>query len=340
VTLDPKAAGYDDRRLEGFWRQTLDRVGAIPGVHSASLARIVPLAPGRQRQPWRNATTGEQIELDTHVVGPRYFRTLDIPLVGGREFDERDGRTSPPIIIVNERLARMFWPGLDPIGKGVRLPDAGNATAEVVGLVKDVKYQDLRGETGPVIYRPMFQSRSTDAMTLHVRAATDHGAVAGAIRAEVKDLDPSVPIVQINALEDLLNASFAQTRQAAVLTGVFGVVALLLSAIGVYGVTALAVARRTHDIGVRMALGAQPRDIVRLIGRRGLTVVGTGLVLGLAGSLAFTQIATRLLFGVSAADSATFAGTAALLAVISVVAFSIPMRAATRLDAVTAIRCD
>jgi putative ABC transport system permease protein len=175
-------------------------------------------------------------------------------------------------------------------------------------------------------------------MTLHVRVASDPGALLGPIRREVQSVDPNVAVFGITTLEDQLNASFAQTRQAAVLTGIFGILALLLSGIGVYGVTALAVRRRTRDIGIRMALGAQPRHIVDVIGRRGLTLVIAGLGLGLLGSFGFTQIAGTLLYGVTASDSATFAGMSALLAVVSLIAFYIPVRTATRLDAVAAIR--
>ena len=338
VTLEPAVAGYEGARLEGFWRDTLVRVSQIGSVQSASLAKTVPLAPGRQRQPWSNPTSGEKIEIDTNVVAPGYFRTLGIPLLRGREFEERDRKISQPVLIVNERLARMFWPGQDPIGKGVRLPDDGNPVAEVVGLVRDVKYRDLRGEFGPMFYRPLLQSRSTDAMTLHVRAASDPGALAGAIRREMQSLDSKVPIFQITTVEDQLSASFAQTRRAAVLTGAFGIIALLLSGIGVYGVAALAVSRRTREIGIRKALGARPRHILNVIGRRGFLLVIAGLSLGLLASFAFTRIAGTLLFGITAADTGTFAGMSALLAVVSLLAFYIPVRTALRLHTVAAIR--
>jgi predicted permease len=338
ATLDPKAAGYDSDRIDGFWRNTLEQVRQIPGVQSVSLAGTVPLAPGRQRQRWLHPTSGERVELDTNFVGPRYFRTLAVPLVHGREFDDKDGRTSRPVVIVNERLALMFWPEQDPIGKGIRLPDSGNPLAEVIGVARDVKSRDLRGDTDPMFYRPVLQTRSTDAMTLHVRASSDPGELVSGIRLAVQDVDPNVPLFQVTTLDEQLDASFAQTRQAALLTGVFGMLALLLSGIGVYGVTALAVSRRTRDIGIRMALGARPRDIVRTVGARAITLAGAGLGLGLVGSLGFTQVTGTLLFGVTAADSATFAGMAALLALVSLLAFSIPLRAATRLDAVAAIR--
>jgi predicted permease len=338
ASLDPKAAGYDSSRIDGFWRNTLERVRQIPGVQHASLARTVPLAGGRQRQPWKHPVSGEKFELDTNFVGPRYFRTLDVPLVRGREFGDDDGRASRAVVIVNERLAAMFWPEQDPIGKGIRLADSGEPVAEVVGVVRDVRYQDLRGETGPMFYRPVLQTRSTDPMTLHVRSSSDPGALVSSVRLAIQSVDRNVPLFQVTMLEEQLNASFAQTRQAAVMTGIFGMLALLLSGIGVYGVTALAVSRQTRDIGIRRALGARPRDIVRTIGGRALALVAAGLSLGLLGSFGFTQVTGTLLFGVTAADSSTFAAMAALLALVSLVAFSIPLRAATRLDAVAAIR--
>jgi len=314
ASLDPKTAGYDSKRIDGFWRNTLERMRQIPGIQSVSLAGTVPLAPGRQRQPWRHPTSGEKFEFDTNFVGPRYFRTLDIPLLRGREFGDEDGRSSRPVVIVNERLAQLFWPEHDPIGKAVRLPGSVDGVAEVVVVVKDAKYRSLRGDTEPMFYRPILQTHSTDAMTLHVRASSDPGELVTAIRLAIQNIDRNVPLFQVTTLEEQLNASFAQTRQAALLTGVFGMLALLLSGIGVYGVAALAVSRRTRDIGIRMALGAQPRDIVRTIGGRGVMLVAVGLSVGLLGSLGFTQVTGTLLFGVTAADGVAFTGAAALLA--------------------------
>ncbi len=338
ASLDPKAAGYDSNRIDGFWRATLEQVSHIPGAQSVSLARTVPLSPGRQRQQWVNATSGDEIELDTNFVGPRYFQTLGIPLLRGREFSEEDGRASRPVVIVNERLAEMFWPQQDPIGKGVRLPESGKPVAEVVGVVRDVKYRDLRGEAGPMFYRALLQTRSTDAMTLHVRASGDPEALVNAIRRRVQDIDHNVPLFQVTTLEEQLDSSFAQTRHAAVLTGTFGVLALFLSGIGVYGVTALTVSRRTRDIGIRMALGARRRHVVRAIVGRGVALIAVGLFLGLLGSFAFVRVTGTLMFGVTTGDAATFARMAAVLALVSLLAFSIPIRAATRVDALTAIR--
>jgi predicted lysophospholipase L1 biosynthesis ABC-type transport system permease subunit len=242
------------------------------------------------------------------------------------------------VVVVNERLAQSFWPNQDPIGRSLRLPDSGSPTADVVGVVRDVKYQDLRGEAGPMIYRPVLQTRSTDSMTLHVRASTDPGTLVNAIRLAMQDVDRNVPLFRITTLEEQLDSSFAQTRLAALLTGSFGALALLLSGVGVYGITALAVSRRTRDIGIRMALGAGRRHIVRAIGARVVALIAVGLLLGLLGSFGFARMAATLVFGVTSGDAATFAWMAALLALVSLLAFSIPVRAATRLDAVAAIR--
>jgi predicted permease len=338
ASLDARAGGYDSDRIDGFWQAILEQVRHVAGVQSASLAGTVPLAPGRQRQHWVNPTSGEERQLDTNYVGPRYFQTLGIPLVGGRDFTDDDRREARPVVIVNERVARSFWPGQDPVGKGIRLPDSGKPVAEVVGVARDAKYGDLRGDAAPMFYRPVLQTRSTDAMTLHVRTSGDRDGIVAAIRAAVHHVSRDVPLYRVTTLEEQLDGSFAQTRQAAALTGTFGALALLLSGIGVYGVTALAVSRRTRDIGIRMALGAGRGTIVRTISARVVTVVAVGLGFGLGFAFAFTRLTGALMFGVTAGDAATFVSMAALLSVVSALALSIPVRAATRLDALAAIR--
>ena len=338
ASVDPKAAGYESNRIDGFWRAALEGIEHIPGVQSVSLARTVPLAPGRQRQPWINPASGEKVEIETNFVGPHYFQTLGIPVLSGRDFTDDDGRESRAVVIVNERLARTFWPQQEPTGKGVRVPEAGNPTAEVVGVVRDVKYQDLRGEAGPMFYRPLLQTRSSDSMVLHVRAAADAGAIVNPIRQAIQNVDRNVPLFQITTLEEQLEASFAETRQAALMAVTFGVLALLLSGIGVYAITALVVSRRTRDIGIRMALGAQRRHIIRAIGARVITLITAGVCLGLLGAFGFTRVTRTLMFGMSTGDAATFVSMTTLLALISLLAFVIPARAATRLDAVAAIR--
>jgi predicted permease len=339
ASMDPGSLGYDVRGVEAFWRTVLERAERTPGVHSASLANTVPLASGRQRQPVVEPASGTAVEIDTNQVGPGYFRTLGIPLVRGREFLDRDGKDSAPVVIVNERFADRWWPGEDPIGKTIRTSRSG-PTAEVVGLVKDAKYRDLRQPADAMVYLALFQTTSTSVKTLHVRV---EGALEGpvaAIRREVRSLDPNLPVFAVRTIEDQYDAFLAQPRQAATLTSAFGVLALLLAAIGVYGVTALAASGQAREIGIQLALGATPARIVRRIGRRGSAVVGVGLITGLLVSFGFTRIAGSLLFGIEADDAWTFAGAVIGLALISLAAIYIPARAATRLDAARAMRCD
>jgi putative ABC transport system permease protein len=342
ISVDPGSAGYDGPRIQTFWRDAIERVRQVQGADSVSLARIVPMAYGRSRRPLPNpAGGGVPIEIDINEIAPRYFHTVGVPLRRGRDFDARDERGGRPVIIVNERLARMFWPGQDAVGKGLRINRRGSPDAEVVGVVADVKYRDLTDPVAaPMVYIPIAQSTTSDGMTLHVRTAGDPGAVAGTIRRELQALDPQLPLFEITTLADRAHASLSQTRQAATLTGGFALLALLLSGVGVYGVTALAVSRRTREIGIRMALGAEPRHIVRVIGWRGVWLVIAGVGAGVMGALAFGRLAAALLYGVTATDVPTFTAMSAMLTIVSLVAIYIPARAATRLDAVTATRCD
>jgi ABC-type antimicrobial peptide transport system permease subunit len=243
-------------------------------------------------------------------------------------------------VIVNDVMARAFWPGEDPLGKTILVKDgpAERQVHDVVGVVKDVKYRHLRDETGPMFYRPAFQTRSIDAMTLHVRAGREVEPVVSAIRRTIRSVDPRLSLFGITTLEAQLDAAFAHPRLAAAMTGAFGLLALVLSAVGVYGVTALAASRQTRSIGIRMALGAQPSDIVRAIGRRSAAIVMTGLGFGLLAAYIVAHATGAMLVGVTPTDAVTFAATSLVLTAVSLVAIYVPARSATKLDAVRAIR--
>ena len=284
--------------------------------------------------------SGNAIEIDTNQVGPAYFRTLGIPIVRGREFANADGKDAMPVAIVNERLAELFWPGQDPIGRSIRSGSSRNPTAEIVGVVRDARYRDLRQQADSMLYLPLFQTTSTTAKTVHVRAADGFDGLTAAIRREIQALEPGLPLFGIRTIDDQHRTFLAQPRQAAALTSAFGMVALLLAVMGVYGVTAVAASRQVHEIGIRLALGATPSQVVGRIGRRGVAVVGIGLAVGLLGSFSLTRVAGSLLYEITPHDPRTFAATTAVLAIASLIAIYIPARAATRLDAARAMRCD
>jgi predicted permease len=340
ASVDPGPAGYDATRIEAFWRAALDRVGRIPGVSSASLAGTVPLGRGRQRQPTVEPASGQEVEIDVNFVGPQYFRTLGIQLLRGREFDDGDTRTSRPVAIVNERLARRFWPDGDPLGREIVTGRKGSPPLEVVGVVRDVRYRELRVDGDPMLYVPVYQASSTTAKTLHVRADGRASTLAEPIRAAIQAIDPNLPLFAVRTVDDQLAMFLAQPRQAAALTGGFGVLALLLSAIGVYGVTALAARRQARELGIRAALGARASQIAWTIGRRAVVVVAAGIAVGLGISLGFTRLAATLLYGVTPTDIATFAVMSALLALVSAAAVYIPARGASRVDATIVMRCE
>jgi len=343
VSLDPASVGYEGVRLRTFWAEVLQRVRALPGIRSATLARTAPLAPGRQRQPisaegFTNAGGGE-VEIDSNFVGPDYFRTLDIPMVRGRDFDENDRMDSPHVVIVNEGVANKVWPSQDPIGKRMRVGGSNSPLLEVVGVVKDAKYRNLREEPLPMVYRPVQQTGSHDMMTLHMRFA-DPAGMAELVREQIRALDPKLGVFRVTTFEEQLDSSLGETRQVAAVSGGFGVLALILAAVGVYGLTAFVVSRQTRDIGIRLALGASASHIAKSIARRGLTLLAAGVVVGLVGAYVLTRIFATLLFGVSSSDIFTFAGAAVVLTVVALAAMVVPVRMAIHLDPMSAIRSE
>jgi predicted permease len=323
-----------------FYQRVQEQVSALPGVRSAALAYIVPISGGGMRtsvtvegyQPRPN----EDTELNTNIISPNFFKTLGIPLVQGRDFNATDTQGAPGVVIVNEEFARRYFPGADPLGKRVRT-DSEGPYLEVVGVAKNAKYRGLREEPLPFFYTPLAQHRMSP-MTLLVRTDDDPLMTLPAVRAELKNLDKNLTLYQINTLSAQLAEALSNERMIAVLLGVFGVAALLLAAVGLYGVMSYAVARRTHEIGVRMALGAQPGDIMKLVLWQGLVLVLVGSIVGLAAAFALTRLMSSLLYGISATDPLTFAGITILLAGVALLACYIPARRATKVDPMVALR--
>ena len=338
MNVFPNGYTQDEGRL--FYEQLLTRIENIPGVRSATLARRPPMTQRGARGTSFSEVEGYQPAPDERLgsiydnVGPNYFRTMEIPLRSGRDFAPQDRAGSPPVTIVNETFARKFWPGQNPLGKRIR---RGNTWIEVVGVARDVKYRSFNEESRLYMYAPHQQVYEPD-MTLIIRTTVEPSSLASAVRHEVASLDPTIALFGLMTMRNHVNLALLPQRAAGSGSGVIGLLALGLAAVGLYGVVAYSVSRRTHEIGIRMALGARPHDILKLVIAQGLMLTLIGAVLGLAAAFAVTRLLTFLLYGISPTDPLTFAGVPLLLAAVALVACYIPARRATKVDPMVALR--
>jgi putative ABC transport system permease protein len=343
-----------------FYEKLLERVRALPGVQSATAATLLPLGAG---QGWgkflsidgRTADTVETVPLVCFaLVSPDYFQTLGVALRRGRAFATDDKSNSQPVAIINETLARRFFPNENPVGKTIWMgppekllpPETLRLVGRfprrlIVGVVSDVKGGSLNQPTRSLVYAPLTQHRGegwSNNLMLAVQTTTKPDALTAAIREQVRALDPDQPITGIKTMDELLGRTLSQARFSLLLFGLFAALALMLAAIGIYAVMATAVTQRTHEIGLRMALGAQKRDVLRLVIGQGMLPVLIGVVVGLASALALTRLLSSLLFGVSANDPLTLAVITLLLSCVAFVACYLPARRATKVDPLVALR--
>ena len=333
---------YKETEGENFYRNLLARVEAQPGVERASLVRFAQLgfsfaqfqvfAAGRA-----SGKTDEGISTGFNVVGPNYFKTMETPLLRGRDFTEADRKGAPDVVVLNQTLAATLWPGEEALGKRVSISGPAGPFLEVVGVARDGKYRSLGEAPHPYIYQPLLQSYDPK-MTLVVRTTGPPQSVATAMREQIRTLEANLPVADVKTLRDQLDLSLFPSRVAAWTLGGFGVLALLLAAIGIYGVVSYSVAQRTREIGVRMAMGAREKDVLRLVLGEGLFVIAVGLALGLLLAAAATRVIAGLLYGVEATDPLTFAGVPLLLGFVALVASYIPARRATKVDPLVALR--
>ena len=346
MSFDLALQGYDDARGQQFYRELPERVRALPGVKSAAIASYVPLSLDYNS---RNIyVEGEAVERGANqpssmnaAAGPRYFETMATPVLYGREFNEQDQAKSELVAIVNEPFVRRLMPAVktpaEAVGKRVSFGDASGPFMRVVGVVKEGKYFNIAEDPRPFIWTPLTQDyRSHGALV--VRATGSPDSLFGAVRGEVNRLDPNLPLFDVKTLTEHLRLALFPARVAAMVLGVFGFVALLLSAIGIYGITSYAVAQRTHEIGIRMALGAQVGDVLKLVLTHGLKLTMIGAAIGLVGAYLATRAITSVLYGVSATDPLTFGLVSVLLIGVALVACYVPARRAMKVDPLVALR--
>jgi predicted permease len=330
-----------------FYDELLRRVDEIPGVESAGMISFLPLSTSGMRFVF--SLEGRTMPGDMNLpfalyraVTPDYLRATGIPLQRGRFFDAHDSADSQPVVVVNRRLAEQYWPGEDPTGKRLKVgaPDSQNPWATVVGVVGDVRQNGFYGDQLCELYAPSAQERRSwlAPRDLVVRTTTDAGSVVGAVRQAVWAVDKDQPISNVRTMDQVFGAAVSRERFQMLLLSLFAALALVLACVGLYGVISYSVAQRTHEIGVRMALGAQPRDVLRLVIRQGMLLTFAGLLLGIAGGLAATRVMVDLLFGVTATDAVTFFSVAGLLVLVAFFACYVPARRATKVDPLIALR--
>jgi putative ABC transport system permease protein len=335
---------YPDRDQAAlFQARLLERLSALPGVTAAASTSVIPLSGANSCDGMtiegRPVSPAEMPCVEVRDSSPDYFRAMGIPLVRGRQLTERDNKDAPPVVIVNEAFARSFFHGEDPIGHRINhsSPDKPAVWREIVGVVGDVRHFGLDAEARPEFYEPQLQAPAL-ATSIVVRSDTDLTSLAAAVRREVLAMDKDLPVYHLKTMRELISESVAQPRFRTLLLAIFATVALLLSATGLYGVMNYWVTQRTREIGVRMALGAQARDVLRMVVGQGMALAALGVGVGLVAAFALTRIINSLLFGVSATDPWTFVAVPVVLCVVAFVASYIPARRATRVDPMIALR--
>jgi predicted permease len=346
MTMTVSLAGSEHKtepQRAAFFNELLNRVEAIPGVQSASAINHLPLGG----DVWSLGFTiegrpaplpGETQSAVYRIVRPRYFQTMGATLITGRDFTERDADAAPGVVIINEAFARRYFPGDDPLGKRISVSNDRLNPHEIVGVIRDAKQSELTSAPNPETYLPHQQAAGPRGMTLVIRSASDPAALAQVVQREVWAIDKNLPVSEVRTMEEVVAESIGPQRFNMILLSLFAGVALLLAAVGIYGVMSYTVTQRMHEIGVRMALGASRSDILRLVVKQGMVLALIGVGLGLLGALAVTRLMTSLLFNISPTDSLTFVVVSVVLTAVALIACYIPARRATNVDPMIVLR--
>jgi putative ABC transport system permease protein len=347
----------DPGRRPIFYQQMLERVRALPGVDSAAGINHLPLAGDMWDRTFliegRPVSDPNSLPSAVYrIATPAYFQTMGIPLLRGRDIAASDDAKAPPVVVINEKLAHTFWPNEDAIGKHIAIGTAkGSAPSwlTIIGVIKDAKQEDWTAAPLSEVYLDAFQSAdflgsagsgAASYITLVVRTAGDPAALSSAVRSAVWSLDANLPISNVLTMDEAVAKANAQPRFEMLLLGIFAAIALVLAAVGIYGVMSYSVSRRTHEIGIRISLGASRSDVLRLVLRQGLILALAGSAVGIVSALILARLMTKLLYGISPNDPVTFIAVAALLLIVSLVACYVPARRAMQVDPVTAMRCE
>ena len=326
-------------KTSNFFHELDTRVSQLPGVESVGLVTELPLSGQPNDMPFTvegrpPVTIDQAFDADFRRVNQHYLRTMRIPLLRGRNFTEQEVRQSADVLIVSDLLARQVFPNEDPIGKRLLLA-MGDKPVEIIGIAGDIRHRTLEGEAFPAMYYPTYAPGRTN---LVIRTQGDPTSIVAAVRREVQAMDPDQPIAEVRTMEEWLGRAVATPRYRTTLLGLFALLALVLASTGIYGVMSYSVTQRTHEIGVRMALGARQLDVLKLVVRQGMGLVLIGVALGLLSAIALTRVMSSLLFGVGARDPWTFGVVAMLLSLVAFVACYIPARRATKVDPLVALR--
>ncbi len=343
VSLSPQLVGLDKDQSRNFYHQIVERVGNLPGVEGVGLAQLLPLGDStnsngpvlKEGETLAKGAAGRSIL--TNVIGAGYFKAMQIPILEGRDFDDRDQENTQQVTIVNQRLAQMLWPGESAIGKRIFLGVNDKAPLEVVGVVKTGKYRNLAEDPQPFFYYAMAQRRPR-TMALVVRSNIEPGALASAIRKEVQTLDRRVPVFAVKTMAEHMTYALWAPNMAATFSLAFAVLAILLSAVGLYSVMAYVVSQRTREVGIRMALGASRQDVLKMIARQGMGLAAVGVVIGLLLALGLVKLVSSLLIGIGGYDVTIFLLVPVLLAGVALVACYLPARRATKINPLVALR--
>lgn len=343
LSYDPSLQGYDEVRGRALYKNLLDQVRALPQVTSATIVSPLPLdfVSNSEDVTIEGAdATAEPVAVLRSIVGSRYFETINTRILQGRDFADTDTAESPKVVVINEAMAKRFWPNQEAVGKRIRLGGPTSEFYQVIGVAQNGKYRTIGESPRPYLYLPFSQKYAAEYLTLVVHTAGEPANLAGPVRSQFQSLDRSLPVFDVKTMEEHMSRSLLSARLSAAFTGIFGGLALVLALTGLYGVVWYSVILRQREMGIRLALGAQQSDVLKLVLRQGLGMASIGIVIGLLGAFALGQLISSLLYGISPIDPLTFAGVTLIFLLCALLASYSPARKAARTEPTITLRAE